>query len=124
MFNETGLIYSKPTNIKSVVDHSIPLINPLIFGEAIPTIGKGMEIIKSDIDGIILIGPQNCLPHRISQAILKPIYMEKKIPLLIYDVDISGLSQSMIRLIEANIQQIKRKHQQKLISEKKVLEEH
>ncbi|MHA1910773.1 MAG: acyl-CoA dehydratase activase [Candidatus Kariarchaeaceae archaeon] len=124
MFNETGLIFSGPTDIKSVVDHSIPLINPLIFGEAIPTIGKGMKIIKSDIDGIILVGPQNCLPHKISQAILKPIYMEKKIPLLVYDVDISGLSQSMIRLIEANIQQIKRKHQQKLISEKMVSEEH
>ncbi|MCG3217781.1 MAG: hypothetical protein KAR35_02185, partial [Candidatus Heimdallarchaeota archaeon] len=122
MFSETGLIYSEPTDIQSVVDHSIPLINPLIFGEAIPTIGKGMEVIKSDIDGIILVGPQNCLPHRISQAILKPIYMEKKIPLLVYDVDISGLSQSMIRLIEANIQQVKRRHQQKLITESALVE--
>ena len=46
----------------------------LIFGEGVLTIGRAMEVLKDhSYDSLVLIGPQYCLPYRISQAILKPI---------------------------------------------------
>ena len=47
-------------------------LSPTIAGEAIPTVGKGVAAEEEGYDGIIAIGPFNCLPFRISEAILKP----------------------------------------------------
>jgi hypothetical protein len=85
----------------------------MIFGESIPAIGKGLEMIDGNkFDSLVLIGPQFCLPYRISQAILKPVYLENRIPFLVYDAEVTGatMSPNMKRLVLANIQQIKRRH--------------
>ncbi|MHA1522583.1 MAG: hypothetical protein ACTSRK_20635, partial [Promethearchaeota archaeon] len=44
-----------------------------------------------------------------SQAILKPIFNEHNFPHLVFDADISAMSPNVKRLIEANIEQIKRR---------------
>ncbi|MBN2155357.1 MAG: hypothetical protein JW776_04895 [Candidatus Lokiarchaeota archaeon] len=111
-FERTGLLYSHPTNIEQIFANAQSLISPKIFGESIPAIGKGMETIHGNaFDSLILIGPQFCLPYRISQAILKPIYLDNQIPFLVYDAEVTGatMSPNMRRLVLANIQQIKRR---------------
>jgi predicted CoA-substrate-specific enzyme activase len=111
-FNRTGLLYSHPNDLDEIYRLSNPYISPLIFGEAIPTIGKGLETLEgSDFDSMILTGPFNCLPYKISQAILKPIYLEQNMPFLVFDVDISAITPNTKRLIHANIEQIKRRRQ-------------
>ena len=109
-FEKTGLLYSNPTNIMKIVKNAEPHLNPNIFGEAILNIGKGIEIINDrEFNGIILIGPQYCLPYRISQAILQPIFIENKYPFLVFDAEITAMSPNMKRLISANIEQINRR---------------
>ncbi|MBA7584098.1 hypothetical protein ES708_26051 [subsurface metagenome] len=109
-YNKTGLMLEDRNSLKLIIKNSKPLISLLIFGEAITTIGKGIEILEdSDYDSLILTGPINCLPFKISQAILKPIYSEKKVPFLVFDSDISAITPNMKRLIHANIEQIKRR---------------
>jgi predicted nucleotide-binding protein (sugar kinase/HSP70/actin superfamily) len=111
-FEKTGLLFSHSTDIEHIFDNAKTVINPMIFGEAIPAIGKGIETIQGNtFDSLILIGPQFCLPYRISQAILKPIYLENQTPFLVYDAEVTGatLSPNMRRLVLANIQQIKRR---------------
>ena len=111
-FERTGLLFAGPNDLKAIFKHAAPLISPLIFGEAIPTIGKGMETLEaSTFDSLILAGPLNCLPHKVSQAILKPIYLDHHTPFLVFDVDASALSPNMKRLINSNIEQIKRRRQ-------------
>ncbi|MFW9922759.1 MAG: acyl-CoA dehydratase activase [Candidatus Thorarchaeota archaeon] len=111
-FDITELLYAEPNDLKEIFKNSRPLISPLIFGEAIPTIGKGMETLhKSMYDTLILTGPFNCLPYKVSQAILKPIYYENNMPFLVFDVDISAITPNMKRLIQANIEQIKRRRE-------------
>ncbi len=108
-FDVTGLLYAEPTDIMSIVERSEKFINPLIFGEAIVTVGRALEIIEDhSYDSLILIGPQNCLPYRISQAILKPIFMERNFPIMVFDADISPMTSNMKRLIQTNIEQILR----------------
>ncbi|NPD88896.1 MAG: hypothetical protein HGN29_09225 [Asgard group archaeon] len=109
-FEKTGLLYAKHNDLKEIFKQSKPVISPLIFGEAIPTIGTGLEALsENSFDSLILTGPMNCLPYKISQAILKPIYLENNMPFLVFDVDISAITPNMRRLIHANIEQIKRK---------------
>ncbi|NHJ46570.1 MAG: hypothetical protein FK733_02165 [Asgard group archaeon] len=109
-FSKTGLLYAHPNDLGELFRQSSPYISPLIFGEAIPTIGKGMEVLEgSDFDSLILTGPFNCLPYKISQAILKPVYSEHNMPFLVFDVDISAITPNTKRLIHANIEQIKRR---------------
>ncbi len=109
-FKKTGLLFAGRNDLREINKHSKPLISPLIFGEAIPTIGKGMETLENnDYDSLVLTGPINCLPYKISQAILKPIYLEHGVPFLVFDVDTSAITPNMKRLINANIEQIKRR---------------
>jgi predicted CoA-substrate-specific enzyme activase len=122
-FEKTGLLYSKPTNIMKIVKNAEPHLNPNIFGEAILNIGKGIEIIEErEFNGLILIGPQYCLPYRISQAILQPIFIENKYPFLVFDAEITAMSPNMKRLISANIEQINRRFKKVIpvLSEEKV----
>ncbi|MHA1560991.1 MAG: acyl-CoA dehydratase activase-related protein, partial [Promethearchaeota archaeon] len=122
-FEKTGLLYSKPTDIMKIVKNAEPLINPMIFGEAILNVGKGIEILEDrSFNGLILIGPQYCLPYRISQAILQPIFIENKYPFLVFDAEITAMSPNMKRLISANIEQINRRFKKiiPVLSEEKV----
>lgn len=109
-FEKTGLLFGERNNLHSIFRHSKKLINPIITCEAITTIGKGLEVLDNSIyDSLILTGPQYCLPYKVSQAILKPIYMENHTPFLVFDVDTSALTPNVRRLIHSNIEQIKRK---------------
>ncbi|MHA1532259.1 MAG: hypothetical protein ACTSR6_09710, partial [Candidatus Heimdallarchaeota archaeon] len=119
-FKKTGLLYAQSNDLDEIYRLSGPYISPLIFGEAIPTIGKGLETLEgSDFDSMILTGPFNCLPYKISQAILKPIYLEHNMPFLVFDVDISAITPNTKRLIHANIEQIKRRRQDLALMEQR-----
>ena len=109
-FSKTGLLYAGPNNLREIYRQSKPWISSTIFCEAIPTIGKGLETLENSLfDSLVLTGPINCLPYKISQAILKPIYLEHNTPFLVFDSDISAVSPNTRRLINANIEQIKRR---------------
>jgi predicted CoA-substrate-specific enzyme activase len=109
-FSKTGLLYAGPNDLREIYKQAEPWISPSIFCEAIPTIGKGLETLENSIfDSLVLTGPLNCLPYKISQAILKPIYLENHMPFLVFDSDITAISPNTRRLINANIEQIKRR---------------
>ncbi len=109
-FEKTGLLYAPANDIIDIVRKAYPVVSPRIFGEGILTVGKGLEVMEDGTyDAIILIGPQFCLPYRTSQAILKPIFNKQNFPYLVFDADISAMSPNVKRLIEANIEQIKRR---------------
>ena len=108
-FDRTGLIVSKPSNILHALNKCDNGYNSLIFGEATLSVGRGMEVLEDrSFDGLVLTGPQYCLPYKIAQGILKPRYLEQQHPLMVFDAEISAMSPNMKRLIIANIEQIKR----------------
>jgi hypothetical protein len=65
-----------------------------------------LEAAKEGYDGIFLIGPFNCLPYRISEAILKPLSMQTDMPLLTYESDGYAVSPSFLRQVEVHIEQV------------------
>ena len=92
-----GALVSKPNDVVAVFERSAEHVSPQIFGEITPTIGKGLNAAYEDFDGIILIGPFNCLPFRISEAILKPLSIQQGMPLLTYETDGCAVAPAVLR---------------------------
>jgi len=106
IFRKTGLLVAGPNNVSSLFEKASRHISPAIFGEAIPSVGKGLEAANEGYDGIFLIGPFNCLPYRISEAILKPLSIQTDMPLLTYESDGYAVSPSFPRQVEVHIEQV------------------
>jgi predicted nucleotide-binding protein (sugar kinase/HSP70/actin superfamily) len=106
VFQRTGLLVAGPNEVSSIFEKAAEHISPALYGEAIPTVGKGLEAASEGYDGIIVIGPFNCLPYRISEAILKPISLERGIPVLTYESDGYAVSPSFMRQVDVHIQQV------------------
>ena len=106
IFLKTGLLISRSNDVVSVIEKSSKHISPRIFGEVTPTVGRGLNAEYEGYDGIILIGPFNCLPFRISEAILKPHSIQHSMPLLSYETDGCAVSPAVLRQVDVHIQQV------------------
>jgi predicted nucleotide-binding protein (sugar kinase/HSP70/actin superfamily) len=106
LFRKTGLLVAGPRDVPSLFEKASEHVSPMIFGEVIPTVGEGLEAESEGYDGVILIGPFNCLPLRISEAILKPLSIQSGMPLLTYESDGYAVSSSFLRQVDVHTQQI------------------
>jgi predicted nucleotide-binding protein (sugar kinase/HSP70/actin superfamily) len=106
LFRKTGLLVAGPNNVPALFQKAAEHVSPALYGETIPTVGKGLEAASEGYDGIIVIGPFNCLPYRISEAILKPLSLQRGMPILTYESDGYAVSPSFLRQVEVHIQQV------------------
>jgi predicted nucleotide-binding protein (sugar kinase/HSP70/actin superfamily) len=80
----------KETDIYEIWDNAEPYIIKW-FGEAALSIGKSLDWIKKDIDGIVNVFPFTCMPGTMVTAISKSIREQYKIPWL--NLAFDGLEQ-------------------------------
>lgn len=106
LFSQSGLLVAGANDAQSLFEEASKHISPTIYGEITPTVGKGIEAAAEGYDGIILIGPFNCLPYRISEAILKPHCIHHGMPILTYESDGYAVAPSFLRQVEVHIQQV------------------
>ena len=106
LFLKTGLLVAGPNEVSSLFEKAAEHVSPALYGETIPTIGKGLDADSEGYDGIIVIGPFNCLPYRISEAILKPLSLQRGTPILTYESDGYAVSPSFLRQVDVHIQQV------------------
>ncbi len=106
LFRRTGLLVSSPNEIPVLFEKASAHVSPALYGEVIPTVGKGLEAAAEGYDGLIVIGPFNCLPFRISEAILKPLSIQRGMPILAFESDGYAVSPSFVRQVEVHIQQV------------------
>ncbi|MDH5739842.1 MAG: acyl-CoA dehydratase activase-related protein, partial [Nitrospira sp.] len=106
LFGKTGLLVAGPNVVSSIFEKGAEHVSPAIFGELLPTVGKGIEAAREGYDGMLVIGPFNCLPYRISEAILKPLSVEQGLPILTYESDGYAVSPSVLRQVDVHIQQV------------------
>ncbi len=97
--------YEPPT--REVLSLAAPYIHHSFEGEAIMTVGKGIEFARHGVSGIVAVMPFTCMPGTISYAIMKRVrHNENEIPFLnmVYD----GLEQSTaLTRLEAFMHQAK-----------------
>jgi predicted CoA-substrate-specific enzyme activase len=105
-FQRTGLMVARRNDMHDVFQQASQHISPAVFGEAIPTVGKAVAAGSEGYRGIIVIGPFNCLPFRISEAILKPLSIQTKMPILTYESDGFSVSPAFLRQVDVHIQQV------------------
>lgn len=106
LFQKTGLLVAGPNDAPALFERASEHVSSTIYGELIPTVGKGVEAASEGYDGIFLIGPFNCLPYRISEAILKPHCIQRGMPILTYESDGYAVAPSFLRQVEVHIQQV------------------
>ena len=106
LFAKTGLLVPRPNDVAALFEKSSEHISPRIFGEITPTVGKGLDAEHEGYDGVVLIGPFNCLPFRISEAILKPLSLQQGMPLLTYETDGCAVAPAVLRQVDVHIQQV------------------
>ena len=112
LFQKTGLLIAGANVIAAIFAKGAEHISPAIFGEILPTLGRGIEAAHEGYHGIIVIGPFNCLPFRISEAILKPLSIQRGMPILTYESDGYAVSPSFLRQVEVHTQQVLDHHAQ------------
>jgi len=71
IFAKTGLIKFEMIDIDKTMEIGERFISSSLIGEGILTTGLAMREILDDACGVISIGPFNCIPSRLSEAILK-----------------------------------------------------
>jgi predicted CoA-substrate-specific enzyme activase len=106
LFSKTGLLVAGGNDVAAIFEGATEHFSPAFVSEVIPTIGKGLAAEREGFDGIIVIGPFNCLPYRISEAILKPLCIQRGMPILAYESDGYAVSPAVLRQVEVNIQQV------------------
>jgi predicted nucleotide-binding protein (sugar kinase/HSP70/actin superfamily) len=106
LFAKTGLLFAGANDAASLFEKASDHVSTGIYGEIIPTVGRGLEAEDEGYDGIIVIGPFNCLPFRISEAILKPLSIRQGMPVLAYESDGYAVSPSVLRQVDVHIQQV------------------
>jgi hypothetical protein len=102
VWKRSARVVAAPDLVEKASDH----VSPGIYGEITPTVGRGLEAEAEGYDGIICIGPFNCLPFRISEAILKPLTIREGMPVLTYESDGYAVSPSVLRQVDVHIQQV------------------
>ena len=106
IFYRSGLLLTPHGDASSTFADASEHISPKIYGEAIPTVGDGVRAEVEGYDGIFIIGPFNCLPFRIAEAILKPLSIQRGMPILTYESDGYAVSPSFLRQVEVHTQQV------------------
>ncbi|HET7008712.1 MAG TPA: hypothetical protein VFK65_24650, partial [Candidatus Binatia bacterium] len=106
IFHRSGFLLTPHGDASATFTDAAAHISPKIYGEVIPTVGDGVRAEVEGYDGVILIGPFNCLPFRIAEAILKPLSIRRGMPILTYESDGYAVSPSFLRQVEVHTQQV------------------
>ena len=106
IFQRSGYLLTPQSDPAATFADASEHISPKIYGEVIPTVGDSLRAQVEGYDGIIIVGPFNCLPFRIAEAILKPLSMRSGMPILTYESDGYAVSPSFMRQVEVHTQQV------------------
>jgi predicted CoA-substrate-specific enzyme activase len=106
IFHKSGFLLAPQGDAASTFADASEHISPKIYGEVIPTVGDGVRAEVEGYHGIIIIGPFNCLPFRIAEAILKPLSIQRGMPILTYESDGYAVAPSFLRQVEVHTQQV------------------
>ncbi|MCX7591858.1 MAG: acyl-CoA dehydratase activase-related protein, partial [Kiritimatiellae bacterium] len=91
ILGRSGLLVTEHHSVDEIVRLGARFLNPALRGEAILTVGAALKHLEhcphENYCGLILIGPFNCMPTGVAEAILKPYLRRRGIPFLTFQTD-------------------------------------
>jgi len=78
IFAETGLYEFKLTEVEDIIESAEGAISKELTGEAVLTIGSSIDEVVDEVDGVIIIGPFGCMPHRVAESVLSSSLEKEK----------------------------------------------
>jgi len=138
IFSKSGLYKYELVDIDKTMEYGKSIISDKLIGETILTTGLGLREIIDDSCGVISIGPFNCIPSRVSDALLnKEMTIENKyrlgkikhngldnsiyyLPFLYVETDGNPYPQITQSKIEIFIMQAEKLHKELLLKKKKL----
>ncbi len=81
IMSKSGLCEYKLTEVDEVIESAEEAISPELTGEAVLTTGSTINEIVDEVDGVIIIGPFGCMPHRVAESILSESLESEKLKL-------------------------------------------
>jgi predicted nucleotide-binding protein (sugar kinase/HSP70/actin superfamily) len=88
-----------------------------IGGECLESIGDAVYASRSDIDGVIHLGPFNCNPEIVTQCILPHISKNENIPIISFMMDEQTGKTGFVTRLEAFVDLIHRKKEKNITTE-------
>jgi predicted nucleotide-binding protein (sugar kinase/HSP70/actin superfamily) len=106
------LKYNHEPLILQLLHWARPYLHPAFEGEAVLTIGKAIDFLKKEAQGIINVMPFTCMPGSIAQSIFSRVQREKNaFPCLHLSFDGQEQTNTQTRL-EAFMYQVKQRYSQ------------
>jgi predicted CoA-substrate-specific enzyme activase len=106
IFSKSGLCFSEPIEIEKTIEHGKRFMSEQLVGESILTVGLALREVHEGSCGIISIGPFNCMPSRMSEAILNK--QMNSFPFLYVETDGNSFPQITQSRIEIFMMQAER----------------
>jgi predicted CoA-substrate-specific enzyme activase len=79
IFAETGLYDYKLTEMDEIIETAKDAVSRELTGEAVLTVGSSIDEIIEEVDGVIIIGPFGCMPHRVAESVLSKSLEKEKL---------------------------------------------
>jgi predicted CoA-substrate-specific enzyme activase len=98
--------YGDEPRVGDIVEKASPYIHVSFEGEAILSVGKGIDFFEKGVSGIINVMPFNCMPGTITSAIMRLIQQKYNAPVINMAFDGQGFTNINTRL-EAFMYQVR-----------------
>jgi predicted nucleotide-binding protein (sugar kinase/HSP70/actin superfamily) len=98
-----------------------PYLNYFVGGHGLESVGETVLYANSGVDGVIHLAPFTCMPEIVAQSILPRVSKEKNIPVITMMLDEHSAEAGFRTRIEAFVDLLEKKREEKLYDEQKLL---
>jgi predicted nucleotide-binding protein (sugar kinase/HSP70/actin superfamily) len=94
-----GLLHTaQEATTAEILDHAAPHLDPSFRGEAILSVGKGLDMIERGACGIACAMPFGCMPGTVATSILRPLCEAHGVPFIAIPFDGAPSATSRLQL--------------------------
>ncbi len=119
-YTQKNVLVEGKVGEKDIHDMAHPYLNELIGGHGLNSIGEIVIYAEDGYDGVIQLAPFSCIPEIMAKGIVPRVSREEGIPVMTIFIDEQTAAAGVITRLEAFLDLLKRKREQKAIKEKRL----
>ena len=120
-YTQKNVLVEGKVGEKDIHDMAHPYLNELIGGHGLNSIGEIVIYAEDGYDGVIQLAPFSCIPEIMAKGIVPRVSREEGIPVMTIFIDEQTAAAGVITRLEAFLDLLKRKREQKAIKKSALL---